>query len=382
MFVVGMSLVVISWTAAVLGSISLVGQLFFVGSLTSLSFSLFAGYLADRINRLAILLTGLVLRLLAIAAFGLHLVYSSTDPVVVLYFYTIVFSLGSLLASGAVDGIIQRAVAEDRRVRLAIRASFWRQIGILTGAASGGFVLHHFSASSAVLVLAGVSVIQLLIAGRMFSGYGTALVKAPASIIEAWTQGFRSIGLSRPLMLSIAGVGLFFSISQMANVLVPGFVHETLRAGSDVYGLLEAAWAVGGGVVLACAVGKAKFLEVRRAELILLVLIGIAMVVFASLRSIPVLVIIYAALGGMFALGRALCDGRILVLALNAEIGRVRAITTILVSSIGMTIYITPTVIGINDAVPYYIFWGIFVFSIGLILLIKSSLSDGLKNQK
>ncbi len=371
---IGLSLVVTSWIAAVEGSISLVGQLFFVSSATSLIFSIYAGAITDRKNRLSVIRRGQSLRLLGVAALAVGALDSPTAPW--LFAYAVLFSVGTALNAGALDGIVQLAVSEQQRMKLSIRVSICRQIGILCGTGLGGVSLHYFPAIWSVLLMLVLMVVQFFIISKFFADYQNAPSKSPQDIVSAWKEGVLAILKHRALAFTILNVGLFFSASQMANVLVPGFVKNTLQQGSDVYGLLETAWAVGGGAMLATAAVQTKLFGARRWELVILMLVGAAMVVFAASRSIPLLVVIYAMLGGMFALGRAICDGRILILAKNEEIGRVRAATSMVVSLLGMAIYISPTVIGIEDAIYYYVSWGVLISIVGGIMLVVNVYCD------
>ncbi|WP_298966733.1 MFS transporter [uncultured Roseibium sp.] len=369
MFSIGLSLVVVSWIATVEGSIRLVGQLFFVGSATSLLFSIFAGVVSDSRNRLSVIRVGQGLRVFAVLvlAFG---TLAAPTKIPWLFAYTFLFSIGTILNAGALDGIIQKAVVEQRRMKLSIRVSIGRQVGMFLGTGAGGLLLHHLDAGWSICVMGFLMVLQLFIIQTVFSAYQNGPQKRSVEIFQAWKHGVSVILRDRKLSLSIVCIGLFFSTSQMANVLVPGFVKDTLNRGSDVYGLLETAWAVGGGAILATAATQSKIFSKAHYELILLILVGILMVGFASLRNVPLLMITYALLGGMFALGRALCDGHVLVLAPNEEVGRIRATTTMIVSLFGMLIYIAPTLIGVSSTIPYYILWGLFVTTIGTVMLL------------
>lgn len=138
---IGLSLVVTSWLAAMEGSISLVGQLFCVGSATSLLFSIYAGVIVDRNNRLSIIRLGQWLRLAGVAALGIGVINAGSS-VPWLLAYSFLFALGTVLSSGALDGIAQFAVAEQERMKLSIRASICRQLGIVFGTGFGGVLLH------------------------------------------------------------------------------------------------------------------------------------------------------------------------------------------------------------------------------------------------
>ncbi|MHA7882565.1 MFS transporter [Nitratireductor rhodophyticola] len=133
---IGLSLVVTSWIAAVEGSVFLVGQLFFASTTTALVFSIYAGVVTDRKNRLLIIRQGQSLRILGVCALVVATLGTSAAPW--LFAYAVLFSLGTVLNAGALDGIVQLAVDEQQRMKLAIRVSICRQLGILCGTGLGG----------------------------------------------------------------------------------------------------------------------------------------------------------------------------------------------------------------------------------------------------
>lgn len=278
-----------------------------------------------------------------------------------LFAYTFLVTVGTSLNAGALDGIFQSAVPEPLRVIVAVRVSIARQLGIVAGTGLGGWLLHSFPTFVSATLMIGLVLLQCIIVEMVFSRYAHAPVITKQRLLAFWADGIRSVWKNPPLTVSIVAVALLFSVSQMTNVLVPGFVRDTLHRGSDVYGLLETAWAAGGGVTLALAAIRSRSFSGGGREFIMLSLIGVLMIAFAFSRMVPILVALYASLGALFSLSRAICDGRILALARSEEIGRVRAAASMLTSLLGMMIYISPTVLGSDNTVQYYCVWGTVV---------------------
>ncbi len=184
---IGLSLVVTSWIAAVEGSVFLVGQLFFASSTTAFVFSIYAGVVTDRKNRLLIIRQGQSLRILGVCALVVAALGSSATPW--LFAYAVLFLLGTVLNAGALDGIVQLAVDEHLRMKLAIRVSICRQLGILCGTGLGGVLLHHLPAIWPVLLMAVLMMVQFAIINLFFADYQNAPSKPPGDIISAWREG-------------------------------------------------------------------------------------------------------------------------------------------------------------------------------------------------
>lgn len=184
---IGLSLVVTSWIAAVEGSISLVGQLFFASSASSLVFSVYAGVVTDRRNRLSVIRRGQALRLLGIAALAAGTL--SSYAALWLFAYAVLFSVGTTLNAGALDGIVQLAFDEQKRMKLSIRVSICRQVGILCGTGLGGAGLHHFPAIWSVLLMAALLMIQFVIISRFFVDYQNTPSKSQQDIVAVWRGG-------------------------------------------------------------------------------------------------------------------------------------------------------------------------------------------------
>lgn len=370
---IGIALIVIAWLAAGLGSIALVGQLFFLASAASLLMSFFAGPLADSDNRIWALRSGQAIRLLAALLFCAGSMQQDW-LFASLVLHSLLVAMGTSLSAGAIDGIFQNAIPPANRMRIAIGISIAQQLGLVLGTGLGGLLLHHYPTIVSALLMVVLVLLQMVIVEMVirFHGRGTmpATAARPGELLTFWQQGLRSSFADLNLFAAVIGISLLFSVAQMTNVLLPGFVNNQLARGSDVYGLLETAWAVGGAAsLLAAAMMGSRLSGMRRLEFFMLCCIGGVMISFALSRSLVLLLILSALLGALFSMARAICNGRILLLARNDEIGRVRSASIMLTSLIGMVIYVSPSVIGHDNTVIYYCVWGVVIALAGLGLM-------------
>ncbi|NBB81796.1 MAG: MFS transporter [Alphaproteobacteria bacterium] len=366
----------LAWVATDVRSVALVGQLLLAISLTSLITSAVAGPWVDRRKRLPVIRTGQSIRVAASVALVAGLGAGGPWIVPALATYAVVNALGLSINSGALDGVLQALIRPERRVTAAIRLSIVRQAGLAVGTGLAGLVLHAAGSVAVAAAMGAVAMAQLALAGSFARGLGPPPHDGTGEsdgLRAAGIDGLRQAAADRPLAAAMLGVALTFSVAQMTNMLAPGFVRDALRAGSDVYGLMEAAWAVGGGAILALAGLGRRAGRTGGAAFLGLAVLGALMLGFAATRSVPAAVALYAAMGALFALTRAICDGRLLERADPARIGRVRAATTMLTSGFGIAIYLLPSVVLLADIAVYYQIWGvvIVVAGLGLALMVR-----------
>ncbi|MBS7740094.1 MULTISPECIES: MFS transporter [unclassified Chelatococcus] len=367
MYLIGTGLIVISWVATEHGTVALVGQLYFTGGMVSIALSVIGGVLVDRHSRRTMILRSQSLRVIAafILLAGLQ---DKTWLTFCLFSFTIISAAGPALSVGAMGGAFQSFFPSDRRMNVVLRLSIVGQVGFIFGTGTAGTILHIWGETACMLIFIATS-IALLCLGEYFTrGMSLPPERKRRSFTDDWRDGLKYTFDSPHIGLPIIGVSLLFSVAQMTNTLVPGFVRETLHAGSDVFGVLEAAWSAGGGLVLLMSASLQRRAWKSGIEFLLLALLGAAMIGFALSKWVPLSFVLYAVMGGLFCLSRSLCNGRLLTLTDPAQIGRTQALSSMLTSTIGMTMYMLPTFVRTDDIGRYYQIWGVAIIVLGLCL--------------
>lgn len=115
LFSVGLGFVAVAWLGASSGSLQLVGQLFFVSSLTTLGVSAFAGASADRGSRLSNLRWAWGLRAAALATL-LGGIFAPKWLVAGLFAYSALGAISNSLGASAMDAAFQGAIPAAQRV--------------------------------------------------------------------------------------------------------------------------------------------------------------------------------------------------------------------------------------------------------------------------
>lgn len=366
LFSVGLGFVCLVWLATTAYSIRLTGQIFLTGSLATVAISIFAGAIADQKSRLGSIRWAWVLR-----GCGIFLLVAGIGTegwlVPCLFGYTLSSAVSASLGAGVMDAAFQGAISAEKRTDLAVKLEILRQLGLVCGMGLSGYLLETAGAIAPALLLVATFFAQVAIFEIWLRGYVPIPTHTKQNVVRFWLQGVHSACRDRQLMICMFATSLLHSVAQMTNMLVPAFVKSTLHRDSGLYGLLEASWSAGGGVLLLLVSLQKRPLGKGRLEFILTGAIGVMMIVFAMTRNIAMLVALYAILGGLFSFTRALCDGRMLALARAEEIGRVRSATIMMTSLTGMTVYMSPMLFSGEDAVIYYCIWGGFVAVTGVV---------------
>ncbi|SDL94377.1 Major Facilitator Superfamily protein [Franzmannia pantelleriensis] len=377
---IGSSLVTIAWIAVEDSSIAVVGRIFLLSSLTGIGISLLGGVLTDSWNRKMVIRLGITAQVIALVIL-LYAILEGHSLPPFLYIFSVLNTAGMAVKAGAIDSVFQAIVSKERRVAMSVRVSIIRQLGLAIGMGGGGILLDQTSAIFCISLLLVVSISRFAISEVFLNSLKKIKRSSSSNPMQLWKEGLAYAANDKNIYLSICGVALTFSAAQMTNVLVPGFVQDELAAGSDVYGLLEMAWAIGGGTILLIAAFKHHSSPYSKVEALLLCLLGISMMLFSFLRFIPALILLYAIMGGLFSITRARFDGKILTFCPEGMMGRVRATTSMLTNSIGMVIYLIPTLFSITSVSGLYMAWGAFILCVGLLIWLFQASSIGSKRR-
>lgn len=377
---IGSSIVTAAWIAVEDSSIAVVGRIFLLSSLTGIGISMLGGVLTDSWNRKMVIRLGIIAQMIALVIL-LYGIEEGRNLPPFLYVFSVLNTAGMAVKAGAVDSVFQAIIYKEKRVTMSVRVSIVRQVGLAIGMGGGGVLLDQTSATLCILLLLVVSLSRFFISEVFLSRLKKIQRNAPSSPLRLWKEGLIYAASDRNIYLAILGVALTFSVAQMTNVLIPGFVQNELAAGSNVYGLLEMAWAIGGGTILLIAAFKRHTSPDSSIEALLMCLLGFCMILFSYLRFIPVLLLLYAIMGGLFSITRARFDGKILTFCPEDIMGRVRSTTSMLTNSVGMIIYLIPTVFSTTSVSTLYMIWGALILCLGLLIWLFQAISISSKRK-
>jgi hypothetical protein len=371
----GSYLVCIGWTALIVsGDVAVVGQIFIISMIANIIAGLFIGTTVDRYNRKLLA----ILAHLGIAAslVLLSTVLAHNENIPIFWFFLTVIFVNSfrLLYQGSHDGLIHANVNSEDLIYAVARFRSVHLIATAIGSAVAGVLIETISSTIGFLFSASTSIFLIL-----------AVVFIKGIIVRANTAGligflqdisgglalFRNNRILRSLTI-LAGISL--PIGQLSNAILSSFILDDLGRSSDAFGLVDAAWPVGGMAAAAVLSLKLQALSKDNIEYLFALSVGILTIVFSFMSNIIPLVIGHAALGFSVWMCRIIIDGRILQICNAQTVGRTKIYIDMIFSFSAIIMCLSPTLYKMPSTSGYFLFWGAFITILtGLLWLMQIS---------
>lgn len=310
-----------------LGLVGLAEAIPFIGA------ALYAGHVADRVNRKRLALCAMAVQTLcgvALLAFTLRPTLLEGGRVWPIFAVVFVSGLArsflqpSRTALGA--EIVPREIYANA---IAWRSSLWQSAAVV-GPALGG-VLYGFSgarlayAGEAVLCVAGLGLYAMI-------GYAAKPVAAAtASIGENLTVGIRFL-FTQPELLGAQVLDLFSVLFGGATALLPIFASEILHVGPQGLGVLRAAPAAG-AVLISVVLAHRRLRRAGRTLFWCVGLFGLCWIAFALSRSFWLSLALLAVSGMLDNVSVVIRSTLLTVRTPPEMLGRVSAVNQIFIGS-------------------------------------------------
>jgi MFS family permease len=359
-FRIGYQLVVAAWSAVqITGRADAPGTLLLISTVVSLVLSPILGAMVDFFTKKK---TMLLLSQFGIALAGGIPLFAETlltghatfEGIAVAVMFATVFSV---VLGGAMDYFLKTHIPQSARARHLATLNSTTQIALILGTAFGGLIVSQCDCSRAFLV---ISFCGALLAGLSWYLVPTLDVARDEAQFT-FKRGILSAGpmlyLKHRRLFSIATcAALTFSIGQITNTLLPALIGVSLHGTSVSYSMIEAAWSVG---ALLVGLWLAKFAanspnSIRRDFIAVGGMAGILAAV-PFLSAFPALLSTHFLLGAGFALVRIRSETRFLAECPRHLLGRFRANSLFMTSSLGLLIFATPTIYGGASVADLYI---------------------------
>jgi MFS family permease len=367
----GLSIVTMAWGALeVSGSIAATGQIFVISHLINVLLGPGFGTLNDRMNRrVAVILGQTIVGLSTASPF---ILWAAGIDLQLWHLAAMAFvsAFGFLFSTGSLDGLLQSLVPAEKRPQAASLTNGIRQGAMVAGAGGGGYVIHLLGLPVAFLISGLLCAAVIFCIALLPPGQLPKKARGYAAFIGELREGFhyfRQLPELKGLALASA---LAMSVGQLSNALLPGFIKTIADGGSDLYGLVDAGWSVG-GVSVAFLVGYLlRRHALRGGEYALLAGLGITSALFSFLDAPILLVIMHGLMGAAFSGAKILADGRLLQICREDMMGRVRANVQMATSLFGIFVYLSPTYLAGFTAPQLYFGWGVVLIIAGFALLL------------
>jgi len=300
-----------------------------------ISIALFAGHVADRVDRKKIIL--LANSAYFICAAALLLVSTQFHPVLAIYgtlpIYVIIFITG--LARGFLSPAQSALAAQLVPRELFGNASTWNsvawQIAAVTGPAIGGLVYGFFGIGPAYALVILLSLTSL--------AFFYFVKKKPMpdrtmeeNIWQSLSSGLKFV-FRNQIILSAISLDMFAVFFGGAVSVLPIFADQVLNIGAEGLGLLRAAPAVGAIIMSLVQVYKPPFKNAGRNLLVCVFGFGVSMIMFAISQNFYLTLFILM-LSGMFDNVSVIIRSTIMqVYTPDAMRGRVSSVNGIFIGS-------------------------------------------------
>ncbi|MBO1909392.1 MFS transporter [Microvirga sp. 3-52] len=329
---VGVGIVLPAWIAFQVGGSRLVGWVLLASSLSGVVLAPLAGHLVDHGNRNRMAIVGQAIRSVGMAVTAAAAVLPEIQAAVGLMAAAIMGSFGFAVLSGSLSGILQELIPAERRTSFVLRLSVARQVGIAVGTGIAGAAIHYLGGSATAIVFVAVSSACILLLRYVPTSEVAAGTAGRPGLLTSNLKALRYLAARPQCMIASVTVGLAYSVVQVTNLLLPGFVTDSLHGGSSLFGTLEMTAAIAGAVsaMVASTERVAKLLQER--TLAVLTIAGLALAAFSFTTADWIAIPVYALAGILWSIARALANAYLLLVVDNAMIGRVQAFTTLITS--------------------------------------------------
>jgi MFS family permease len=311
-----------------LGLIGLAEAVPFIG------IALFAGHVADRVNRLRIsliALAALLLCSLSLLLFTLHpgvIAAGRIWPIyAVIFFSGIARSFLQPARSALGAELVPRELYPNA---VTWRSSTW-QLAEVVGPAIGGLVYGFGSATAAYAVDASLMGVGFLSLARM-RHQPAAAEPTNEPFLQSLATGVRFVW-GQPVILGALTLDLFSVLFGGAVALLPVFAAEILHVGPEGLGILRAAPAVGAVLMSLALAHRPPLRRAGRTLLVSVALFGLSIIAFGLSRSFY-LSIAFLAVSGMADTVSVVIRSTLLqVLTPDYLLGRVSSVNAIFIGS-------------------------------------------------
>ncbi len=352
----------IGWTTLIVSnSVATVGQIFIVQSIAMMVAGPVIGVMVDRHKRR--ILISMAQGIITAAMIGMAgLLYYAQDYIVLWMFCIVLITTTARLTyRGAFDGIIRSSVEDADVTPTVARAWTIHLLSTAAGMAAVGVIIDQLSAAHGFIASASTSVLVLFVSRFLTDG----IVKSSTRGLQGYWSDFKSgleIFKSNKLIQMLALLFVVaLPVGQLSNAVLSSFIRDDLGQGSDVFGFVDAAWAIGGMIAAALLSNKIEKLKNHSGEYVLSILAGLSTIALSFGTEIIGLSIAHGLMGFFVWLCRIIINGKVIALCTNETVGRTRVYMEVLFAVSAMLMCLSPTIIRLEATASYFLYWGIII---------------------
>jgi DHA3 family macrolide efflux protein-like MFS transporter len=343
---IGAYWITLSWT--ILGinpNQDAVGRLLIIGSLCTLLTAPIIGLIVDQVGFRKITVLGQSFSLVGGLIPSLVFMFGYKLTSLWIYVIALMVSISSIFCIASFDRAIKFTVPLSKLKKTRTVLSIFQQSAMMIGTGMSGYLIAKYSEFLvfpliSILAVISSSVFLIAMKGVEYSELRTDDVKK--SHLMSFMQGIQHITHNKALLISALCIAAVYITAQVINVSLPAFIKLELGDGSNLFGLCEALWALGGITAAMMLTALINHYHLNWLPLASLTCLGFLMIGFAQLNNPSLILLACLIMGALFSISRTLADANVLSLCSHEMIGRVRSNIMAITSSIGIIIYTIP----------------------------------------
>ncbi len=301
---------------------------------------------------------------------GMLFLFDHNFSVYWMFIAAIVITCARMMYRGSFDGIIRSSVGDENVLSTVARANTTHLLATAAGMAGVGFIINELSTGHAFTITALSSLVLLFIAVFLSDG----MVKTNAKGFKGYWSDF-VIGLeifkhnkSIRMLAFLSATAL--PVGQLTNAVLSSFIRDDLSMGSDIFGMVDAAWALGGMLAAAILSNKIKEFRDQYGEYYLAIMAGAATIILSYCTAFISLAATHFFMGLFVWLCRIIIAGRVIEQCDSENVGRTRIYMEVMMSISAICMAFSPTLIKLESTSSYFLYWGIFIVGAAMFLLI------------
>lgn len=371
----GSYLVCIGWTTLIVtDDVSRVGQAFIIAMLTSLISGPLVGTVVDRHDRKSLVLLAHFGMFAVMALLGLVWVGAPEPEILWLFAGVAAVSALRMLHNSAHDGLIQGSVAKAAVVRMVARFRAVHLVATSVGTVIAGAAIERVSPEAGFLFSAGASLVLMVPMAFVASGHHRVVARGARAFLSDLKGGLEIYRSNRTIRMLAVLAAVSLPIGQLSNAILSSFVRDDLGKGSAAFGVVDAAWPMGGLFAAALLSLGIRRLSARHMEHLFALLAGVSTVGLSLCTSIPLLVVLHGAMGMTVWLCRIVIDGRVLEISTQENVGRAKTGIEMAFSFLAVVMCLSPTFVALPSTAHYFLAWGgVMILAAGALWMLDRS---------
>ncbi|WP_394176282.1 MFS transporter [Guptibacillus hwajinpoensis] len=244
-FGVGMSTIGANWYLLdETGSVGAIGLMLSINVISGFLVSPLTGIITDKFNRKSVIQATFILRAITIGALTGLFIFDGFS-IGYIYAFAIINGIGWSIYMSASRSLMQELLPEKELSKGNSLIEISLQVGMFMAGAASGFIYKFFGFEIILLTNSLMFVFSSLL--FMFIKYQSiSLESSDESYSESFKKGLQYLG-SHKMTFLLGIVSIVPLVATMIyNVVLPGYVSDSLNADSVVFGFSDMAYGVGG----------------------------------------------------------------------------------------------------------------------------------------